>query len=185
MTREQFIKQYYPAAAQVTQGSGIFPEVMMAQAILESSGRVDGQWFVGQSLLARAGNNYFGIKASPGWKGEVISLRTGEYLNGQRVTVTGQFRKYPTVMDSFRDYVRFLKENPRYEKAGVFAATTPAAQTAALQRAGYATDPNYSKILNSVMDGFKKWIPSVPVVAFGLLLPAVIFFLIMRNQKLI
>jgi flagellum-specific peptidoglycan hydrolase FlgJ len=182
MTREQFIKTYYNTAKALTTGTGIFPEVMLAQAILESSGKVNGTWLVGQSLLSRAANNYFGIKSTPSWRGETISLKTGEVVNGQRVTVTGVFRKYPTIADSFKDYITFLKVNPRYTAAGVFSATTPSAQTAALQRAGYATDPNYSSLLNSIITGFKKWIPAA-TIAFSFLIPAaLIFFLIYRKK---
>lgn len=183
MTREAFIKKYYPVAVQLTAGTNIFPQVMLAQAIIESSGRVDGVWFVGQSLLARSANNYFGIKSSAGWKGQTISLKTGEYLNGQKVNVTGVFRKYASIEDSFRDYINFLKVNPRYTSAGVFTAKTPQEQTAALQRAGYATDPNYSKLLNAIMDSFKKYIPNVPTIAFGLLPLGIIFFLTYKIWK--
>jgi len=182
MSREEFIKAYYNTAKSLTAGTGIFPEVMLAQAILESSGKVNGVWKVGQSLLSRAANNYFGIKSSPAWKGETISLKTGEVVNGQRVTVTGVFRKYDSIGDSFKDYINFLKVNPRYTAAGVFTATTPAAQAEALQRAGYATDPNYSNLLNSIITGFQKWIPKA-TIAFSFLIPAaLIFFLIYRKK---
>jgi len=167
MTREQFIKQYYTAAAAAVKGSGIFPEVMLSQAIVESSGLVNGVWMVGESTLSRLANNYFGIKDSSQWTGDTISLRTGEYIDGKKVTVTGVFRKYPTIAASFADYVNFLKSNPRYRSAGVFSATSPLQQTQALQAAGYATDPRYSTLLMSVIDSFKKWIPSTAQIIKG------------------
>jgi flagellum-specific peptidoglycan hydrolase FlgJ len=182
MTREQFIKNYYNLAKTLTAGTGIFPEVMLAQAILESSGKVNGTWLVGQSLLSKAANNYFGIKASAGWTGSTISLKTGEVIDGKKVTVTGVFRKYPTIIDSFKDYIKFLQVNPRYKAAGVFSASTPSQQIAALAKAGYATDPNYASLLNSIINGFKKYIPAA-TIAFGLLIPAVIFFLIYKRKK--
>ena len=183
MTREQFVKTYYPAAAKAAQGTGIFPQVMISQAIIESSGRVDGVWMPGQSLLARQANNYFGIKADPAWKGDTISLKTGEYLNGQYVTITGKFRKYATIGDSFADYISFLKKNPRYTTAGVFSASTPESQAVALQKAGYATDPNYSKLIVGVMNSIKGWIPKIGGVALGLIVPAILFFLIFKKSK--
>jgi len=165
MTRTQFVEMYYPEAVQVTAGTGVFPQVMIAQAILESSGKVDGVWMPGQSLLSRSANNYFGIKADSKWKGPTIDLKTGEYFNGQYVTVTGKFRKYASIKDSFADYVNFLKSNPRYTTAGVFNASTPEEQAQALQKAGYATDPNYSKliigIINSVGDSIKKAVQNI------------------------
>jgi len=60
------------------------------------------------------------------------------------VTVKAPFRKYATVTDSFRDRNRFLARNPRYTNNGVFSAPDPASQCRALQRAGYATDPEYA-----------------------------------------
>jgi flagellum-specific peptidoglycan hydrolase FlgJ len=152
MTRAQFVEKYYPEAVAVSRDTGVFPQVMIAQAILESSGKVDGVWMPGQSLLSRNANNYFGIKADSKWKGPTIELKTGEYLNGQYVTVTGKFRKYNSIKDSFADYINFLKSNPRYTTAGVFTAATPQEQAQALQRAGYATDPNYSKLITSIID---------------------------------
>jgi len=136
----------------------------------------------GQSLLSRQANNYFGIKADPSWKGQFIELKTGEYLNGQYVSISGKFRKYATVADSFADYINFLKKNPRYTTAGVFSASTPEAQALALQKAGYATDPNYSKLIVGVMNSIKGWIPKIGGVALGLLVPAILFFLIFRKK---
>lgn len=182
MTREQFVKTYYPQAAAAAAGTGIFPQVMISQAIIESSGRVDGVWMPGQSLLSRQANNYFGIKADPSWKGQFIELKTGEYLNGQYVSISGKFRKYATVADSFADYINFLKKNPRYTTAGVFSASTPEAQALALQKAGYATDPNYSKLIVGVMNSIKGWIPKIGGVALGFLFPAILFFLIFRKK---
>jgi hypothetical protein len=45
----------------------------------------------------------------------------------------------------------FLKRNPRYNKAGYFAAATAEDKAKALQRAGYATDPNYADKLIKIM----------------------------------
>lgn len=160
MDRATFVKTYYPVAAAVAAGSKVFPEVIIAAAILESSGKIGGVYYPGASLLAQKANNFFGIKSSAGWNGPTVTLNTGEVYNGIRVTVPGVFRKYTTPKDSFADYVRFLQSNPRYKANGVFDAKTPAEQTAALQRAGYATDPKYSSLLNSVITSIKKYIPT-------------------------
>lgn len=179
LTREEFVKKYYPSVALIAKDTNVFPQVMMAQSIIESSGRVNGVWYPGQSLLAKNANNYFGIKADSSWKGSTITLNTGEYLNGQYVTVSGKFRKYATVDDSFKDYIKFLKSNPRYTSAGVFTATTPLQQAQRLQAAGYATDPLYANLINGVMNSIAKYIPSIPVMAGGtalIVLIAVGFF---------
>jgi len=161
-SREQFIKKYWQAFVNATSGTGIFPEVMAAQAILESSRKSsDGNYYVGLSELTQKANNYFGIKDSAGWTGPTYNISTKEYSNGVTHNETDAFRAYGSPEESFADYVKFLQSNPRYASAGVFTASTPAEQSQRLQAAGYATDPNYSTLLQSVMIGFKKYIPTI------------------------
>lgn len=175
MTREEFVKAYYPLAEAITKGTGIFPLTLLSQAIVESSGKVGGIWIPGQSTLSKLANNYFGIKASLGWKGATIALQTGEVIDGKKVTITGTFRKYPSVEDSFRDYVKFLKENPRYEKSGVFQAKDVSDQAKRLQAAGYATDPNYATLISSIASRIRSFVPTI--IKPALVSLPVIFFL--------
>ena len=72
MTKEEFIAAATAAAQASSATSGFPPGVTVAQAALESA------W--GNSGLAQAANNYFGIKARPG--GEAIELPTLEYVGG-------------------------------------------------------------------------------------------------------
>jgi flagellar protein FlgJ len=54
-----------------------------------------------------------------------------------------KFKAYDSYADAFKDYARLLTRNPRYES--VIANAKDAVQFAqGLQRAGYATDPNYA-----------------------------------------
>lgn len=182
MTREQYIKQYWPAFVAITNGTGIFPEVMAAQSIIESQGKVNGNYEPGASQLAKLANNYFGIKDSSTWKGETITLKTGEIYNGQPVIVAGRFRKYATPLDSFKDYVKFLKSNPRYSSAGVFTAKTPQEQSAALLKAGYATNPAYASLIDAVAAGVKKYIPTIKNTGTALIVAA-LFFLAYKTLK--
>ncbi len=161
LTRKQFVEKYYPDMVRITSGTNIFPSVMMAQAIVESQRSVGGYYYPGESLLSKVYNNYFGIKASSGWKGKTVNLVTGEVYNGVPVNVNVDFRVYDSPADSFADYVKFLKSNPRYANAGVFSAPTPQEQTKRLQAAGYATNPSYATLLNNVIDGFKEYIPNI------------------------
>ena len=57
----------------------------------------------------------------------------------------------------------FTKQNKRYERSGYFAARTPYEAAQALQRGGYATDPNYANSLAAVIKG-RKIDPMRPVV---------------------
>ncbi|OFY36258.1 MAG: hypothetical protein A2W91_05580 [Bacteroidetes bacterium GWF2_38_335] len=124
-------------------GTGLFPSLFMAQAILESGN--------GQSSLAKIYNNHFGIKATPDWKGKVVRMSTREVFNGNEVYIKDGFRWYEDPADSFKDRVKFLQENSRYKKNGVFTAKSPEEQADALQKAGYATDPNYASTLKMLI----------------------------------
>ena len=53
------------------------------------------------------------------------------------------FRSYDSFQDSFDDYVRLVKNNPRYGQA-LKHAGDPERYLAELQQAGYATDPHYA-----------------------------------------
>lgn len=146
--RDLFVDRWAPAVLEHTAGTPLSAALMMAQAIVESSDRYGNP---GESTLARKYNNFFGIKADASWKGKKVNMQTGEVFNGQRVSIESAFRVYDRPEDSFRDRVRFLVDNPRYRKAGVFDAAGADDQARALQRAGYATAPNYAQTLISIM----------------------------------
>jgi flagellar protein FlgJ len=162
-----YINDLYKAAAKAVGDTGIFPETVVTQKILES-GYTD-------SKLATIANNYFGIKSSIGWKGKVISMSTNEFFNGKMIRYPGTnkiydnrilalkdganaytlFRWYPTKEAGLKGYVDLITGNPRYKKAGVLDAKTIADQFAALVRAGYATDPEYLNKLVKVYTNIK------------------------------
>jgi flagellum-specific peptidoglycan hydrolase FlgJ len=149
MTREQYIEKITPLVQRVTKDTGLFPSVMIAQAILESS---DSNGNVGGSILASKYNNHFGIKAGSNWKGKTVNFKTGEYTpSGQAYSIVDAFRAYDTIEEGFKDRIKFLQQNPRYAKTGVFTAKTPEEQSAALKKAGYATAPEYASTLNNLL----------------------------------
>lgn len=133
---QDYISKHINDVMIAVEGSGIFPEVAISQSALESS------W--GRSLLASKYNNYFGIKATKDWDGKTITLKTDEVYNGVKTTINGTFRVYDSFLDSVRDYVKFLKENPRYTSGGVFSATSPEEQVKRLKDSGYATGLDYT-----------------------------------------
>ena len=156
-TREEFVKKYGDFINRAVEGTGILAGTLIAQAIIESQGKVGNVYKVGASKLAREANNYFGIKADSRWKGAKYNISTGEYTpQGKYYVEEGaSFRSYSSVKNSIKDYVSFLKNNPRYEKAGVFRAKTVKQQAEALKNAGYATSPTYATMIDSVYKGFK------------------------------
>lgn len=152
MTRKEYIAKYGKYAIESTKGKGLFPSVMMAQAILESS---DSDGVPGASVLAKTYNNHFGVKADKEWQGKTINLKTREVYDGKNVIIKDGFRVYDNPLQSFIDRNEFLARNSRYKAAGVFNAKTPEEQADALQRARYATDPNYANTLKALIRTLK------------------------------
>jgi flagellum-specific peptidoglycan hydrolase FlgJ len=136
MTNQQFIDTYAQDFVDACYGTGLFPSVAMAQAALESG------W--GSSQLSAKYNAFFGIKAQTGYLGTKVLLNTTEEVNGQLQGQKAYFRTYRNYFDGLVDRNNFLKENKRYTNAGVFTAATPEEQAKALQKAGYATNSDYS-----------------------------------------
>jgi flagellum-specific peptidoglycan hydrolase FlgJ len=156
LTRPEFINMFGGTAIVATKGTGLFPSVMMAQAILESS---DKKGVPGNSTLAKKYNNFFGIKADSTWKGDKATMKTREVIDGKDVYINADFRAYKTPLDSFVDRVAFLKRFSRY--IPVFRASTPEQQATALHNAGYSTDPNYDKtLINLIMKNNLKQLDS-------------------------
>ncbi|THC40456.1 flagellar assembly peptidoglycan hydrolase FlgJ [Massilia sp. Mn16-1_5] len=133
-------------AAQAEAATGVPAKFMLGQAALETG------W--GKRMIRNAdgsnANNLFGIKAGPNWKGKVATAVTVEYVNGQPHQKIQRFRSYDTPADSFKDYARMIANNPRYEKV-LNHAGDPAAFAHGLQRAGYATDPQYGAKLSKII----------------------------------
>lgn len=146
LTREEFIKQNWQAALNATKGTNIFPETLMAMAIVESQGKAaDGNFYPGLGLTVKKANNYFGIKASPAWKGRTVALPTPG--DADKIST---FRVYTDFQESLEDFVKFLQVNQRYTKAGVFLAPDYVSQILAIAKAGYSESPNYSNVITSV-----------------------------------
>ncbi len=162
MTRQDYILKYKNVVCDAVNGTGLFASVMMAQAILESS---DQYGIPGNSSLARMYNNHFGIKADRRWTGKKVNLKTREVFDGKEEYRKEYFRVYDDPQQSFYDRVQFLLKNKRYALAGVFTSRTAEEQADALQKAGYATDPQYAAILkklitNLKLSGLDKVIPA-------------------------
>lgn len=135
------------AAKVATAGTGVRASVTVAQAIIESG------W--GQSGLSIAPyNNLFGIKASYGWYGRTVVMRTSEFENGGYVTVNSAFRAYDSMADSFKDHTLFLLQNGRYAQNGVINSSSYQAMAQGLQNAGYATSPTYASTLIATVNRY-------------------------------
>lgn len=141
-----FQEKLHAHAAEAERATGVPAKFMLGQAALESG------W--GKRMIRNAdgssSNNLFGIKAGPGWKGKVATAVTTEYVNGVARQKVERFRAYDTPADSFKDYANMLARNPRYDKV-LNSGGDAAAFAHGLQRAGYATDPQYAAKLTRVI----------------------------------
>ncbi|MFL1404962.1 flagellar assembly peptidoglycan hydrolase FlgJ [Marinobacter sp. M1N3S26] len=145
---EHFVRTLLPLAEDVAEESGIDPRLMVAQAALETG------W--GRHMIR--GNdgshsfNLFGIKADSRWQGESVNIATTEFREGVAMKERADFRRYPDYRESFRDYVTFLQDNPRYRDVWE-VADQPEVFAERLQEAGYATDPAYGRKIRNIMEG--------------------------------
>ena len=167
----EFVEKYNSLVNRLVAGTGIYPETIFAQAIVESQ----KNGLVPNTLLATKYNNLFGIKDSDDWTGDVVNLSTGEVYNGQNQVVTAGFRVYNSPDESFADYVDFLKSNKRYSDAGVFNAKNYTEQLQDIANAGYATNPSYGQLITSVANGISQYITPVNV-GMGLLLVGILVY---------
>ena len=160
--REDFVQHHRAAAERVARSSGIPASFMLGQAGHETG------WGKGEIRHKDGSNsfNLFGIKAGKGWTGKVAEVTTTEYINGAPRKVVAKFRAYDSFEESFRDYARLINDNPRYEKAREKTQSAVAYATE-LQKAGYATDPQYAAKLSRAIQstlGVART-PSAPVLA--------------------
>ena len=145
---KEFVKNIWPYAQQAAKQLEIDPQVLVAQAALETGwGRG-----IARHLDGRSSNNLFGIKAGSGWQGETVSVVTLEYRDGIPVRERTPFRSYNSPADSFQDYVNYLQNNPRYKEA-LMTTNNPTQFVSSLQDAGYATDPAYADKILGVLNG--------------------------------
>jgi len=136
---DEFVAAVMPHAIEVGAELGTDPRLLVAQAALETG------W--GRSIIRNddgtSSHNLFNIKAHRSWDGPVAAVHTREFVRGSEITVQAEFRSYDSFADSFRDYVDFLRNNPRYREA-LTRTEDPEAFARSLQAAGYATDPAYA-----------------------------------------
>jgi len=159
-----YVRKFYPEAKKVEKETGISALAMLAQSAGESG------WKPGP------GNMMFGIKDFDGVNGNEQLIRTKEYLpistakfpvihSVTKVKKGGKtlykydcetyFRKYDTPADSFRDYAKFIQDNPRYEIA-LSVREIPELYLKELAKAGYATAPDYEDFLLSMLRSVVK-----------------------------
>lgn len=142
-----FVQSLYPIVKNVAFKIGLDPLMMIAQAALETGW---GKHLVKDSQ-GKSSNNLFNIKADSRWGGPRVTTQTVEYRDGIAIKEVAKFRRYDSIVTSAKDFIDFIQNNPRYQ--GALEKTADSQKfIEELQRAGYATDPNYAKKIQSVYE---------------------------------
>lgn len=146
--QQQFIADIYPAAKKVAEESGTSLELILAQTAQETG------W--GKKTLEGT-NNLFNVKADASWHGKTKDFTVPEYDENKKMYMSKEkFRVYDSYEDSLRDRQKFLEDQPRYAKAGLFKEGIKGnleREAEALEKAHYATGPNYARAIVNVAQG--------------------------------
>ncbi|MDR1013241.1 MAG: glycoside hydrolase family 73 protein [Lactobacillales bacterium] len=141
------IEKWAPIAIPIARGDGLYPSVMLAQALLESR--------YGNALSQLASppyHNLFGIKGS--FNGQSVNFPTQEWEEDHYVTVNANFRRYPSYVESFEDYANLLSGWDFY--AGARRENAPTFREAAEALQGrYATSPTYASSLIDLIEQYE------------------------------
>jgi hypothetical protein len=128
---KEYIDKYKGIAITEMNSYGIPASIKLGQGLLESSS--------GNSDLASEANNHFGIKCKKEWTGPTFFKDDDEKQEC--------FRKYPSVLASYEDHSRFLKNSLRYAELFKLELTDYKGWAYGLKKAGYATNPQYPQLL--------------------------------------
>lgn len=146
-TPMDFVSHLLPHATTAARELGVQPQAILAQAALETG------W--GKHQIKQAdgspSHNVFGIKAGANWNGPVAQVSTTEYVRGVARQRVEKFRAYASYDEAFRDYAGLLKAAPRYQ--AVLNTGTVEGFAQGLQKAGYATDPQYAAKISRIAQG--------------------------------
>jgi len=148
-TPAEFIEKLMPLAEQAGRELGVNPNVLLAQAALETGW---GKFITRDTASGASSRNLFNIKAHNGWEGDTVQVQTLEYRGGVPEKEQARFRAYDSYADSFSDYVNFLRSNPRYQQA-LEQGADPTRFVRELHNAGYATDPEYASKIERIFSG--------------------------------
>lgn len=146
MRQDAFVQKLWQPALAAERATGVPASFIVGQAALETG------WGRSEMRLpdGRPAHNLFGVKAGASWKGETVEAVTTEYIEGRAVRTVEKFRAYGSYEEAFRDWAALIGNSPRYAQV-VRAGGTVEGFAQGLQRAGYATDPNYAdKLTNTI-----------------------------------
>lgn len=139
-----FSNRIYSAVIKVIEDYGYCRDcayAITAQAVLESG-------WNGDSVLASAYNNFFGLKINKYWTGSTVYLKTREEINGSEKIVNAMFRIYPDFESGVSGYFDFIRA-ARYKNLKRCKTAEEYAET--IKADGYATSSGYVVSLKSII----------------------------------
>lgn len=138
--QREFLKTVAGLALDTERETGIPASITLAQAVLESAGKVMGEWQWGGSELFRLANNPFGIKftrraEAKGYK--PYEAPTHEYEHGELKPEHDQFVRYSSLIAAFEDHADLIRA--LYAPA-MLVRRDPEKFANAIMLGGYSTD---------------------------------------------
>lgn len=118
---------------------GIPISIILAQGLLESD--------AGDSKLSQKANNHFGVKTFS---------NSVPHITMRDDSPHDKFKKYNSAWESYRDHSLLLLKN-HYQDLQYLSKTDYVGWAKGLQKAGYATDTEYSKKLIALIENLKLY----------------------------
>lgn len=164
LTPKMFVQKYAKSAYNIELTTRVPLEVTLAQAALESGWGANAPKY-----------NFFGFTCNDSYPKKQL-LTTTEYHSSKNVKyprilsitwdssrrmyrykVKRWFRAYNAADYSFYDYAKLITDNDRYENA-FYYINDPKKFAAEIAKAGYATDPSYTTLVNSIIDSISRYL---------------------------
>ncbi len=143
MSPKAFFEHYAPLAREMKERYRIPVSVTLSQMAHESN--------FGMSVLARKGNNYFGIKCTRQW------LMAGKpYSRHDDDRKAEKFCNYPTVRECVEHYAAILMSD-RYKDCRRHSVTDYHGWLTDIKRCGYATRSDYVQRCEKLIRQFKLY----------------------------
>jgi flagellum-specific peptidoglycan hydrolase FlgJ len=132
-----YVRRFIAVAKTEKQKFGIPVSITLAQGLLESD--------AGESRLTRAANNHFGVKTFNKRVPHVVMKDDSP---------TDKFKKYDSAWESYRDHSLLLMRD-HYKSLQYLSKTDYVSWAKGLQKAGYATDPQYAAKLIKIIENLQ------------------------------
>jgi flagellum-specific peptidoglycan hydrolase FlgJ len=134
-----YVRRFVAIAKSEKQKFGIPVSITLAQGLLESD--------AGDSRLTRAANNHFGVKTFN---------RRVPHVVMKDDSPTDKFKKYDSAWESYRDHSLLLMRD-HYKGLQYLSKTDYVNWAKGLQKAGYATDPQYAAKLIKIIENLQLY----------------------------